>query len=88
MIQYGDQSIDARMVKAPPRKFKLGDYLIGPDGNVLQVVTVQPDIPIWESNHKTKTVVIFKSAAGTIIPVNGLSGTFEIMRPKHVSTAA
>lgn len=81
-IMFKDKSIEARVVKAPPRKFKLGDFLVGPTGELLQVVTVQPDCPLWESNTRTKTVVIFKTAAGTIIPVNGLNGTFEILRPR------
>ena len=87
-IVFKDKSFNARIVKAPPRKFKLGDFLVGPTGELLQVVTVQTDIPMWESHIKTKTVVIFKTAADTIIPVNGLTGTFEILRPRNVSAAA
>lgn len=82
-ITFKDKSINARMVKAPPRKFRIGDFIVGPTGELLEVVTVQTDIPMWESNIKTKTVVIFKTAADTIIPVNGLTGIFEILRPKN-----
>ncbi len=81
-IVFKDKSINARMVKTYPRKFKLGDFLVGPTGELLEVVTVQTDVPMWESPTKTKTVVIFKSAADTIIPVNGLTGMFNVLRPK------
>jgi hypothetical protein len=84
-IVFKDEQINARVVKTYPRKFKIGDFLVGPSGELLKVVTVQTDIPMWESSTKTKTVVIFKTAADTLIPVNGLSGTFEILRPKRLS---
>lgn len=84
-IKYGNELIDTRLVKTFPRKFKLGDFILGPNGEPLKVVTVQNDVPVWESTRKTKTVVIFKSAAGTIIPVNGLSGQFDVLRPRRVS---
>jgi hypothetical protein len=81
-VKFGNETIDAKVIKATPRKFKLGDLIVVPGGETLRVVTVQKDIPLWESNTKTKTVVIFKSAAGTIIPVNGLFGMFDVLRPR------
>lgn len=81
-LQYGNETINAKIVKTYPRKFKLGDFILGPDGNALKVVTVQNDVPIWESNSKTKTIVIFKTAAGMVVPVNGMSGLFEVLRPR------
>lgn len=84
-IRFGNKTVDARIVRTYPSKFKLGDFIIGPSGEPLEIVTVQKDCPLWESNTKTKTVVIFKSATGTIIPVNGLSGVFEVMRPRRMA---
>jgi hypothetical protein len=83
-IVFKDEKIDARVIKAYPRKFKLGDFIVGPTGELLKVVTVQNNCPMWESNTKTKTVVIFKSAADVLIPVNGLSGLFDVLRPRKV----
>lgn len=82
-IKYGNEMIQARMVKTYPSKFRIGDFLLGPDGTPLKVVTVQSQCPLWESQTKTKTVVIFQRADGMIVPVNGMQGVFSILRPKR-----
>jgi hypothetical protein len=86
-IRFGNKTVDARIVRTYPSKFRLGDFILV-NGEPIEVVTVQKDCPLWESPTKTKTVVIFKTAAGNIIPVNGLSGVFEVMRPKSFSSGA
>ena len=82
-VKFGDQELNVRSVKTEPTKFRINDLLVGPDGMLLKVVTVQTGCPIWESNHKSKCVVIFENALGMVIPANGLSGQFQILRPRY-----
>ena len=84
-ITFAGQLLQCRKVHTYPSRFKLGDILIGPGGNLLKVVTVQCNIPVWEDNHKVKTAVVFETQDKTIVPVPGINGVFDILRPRKVA---
>ncbi len=81
-IKFRDQIINCRQVKTTPSHFKLGDIVMGPGGNLLEVKTVQNDCPVWESNTRTKCAVVFETDARVMIPVPGISGTFTVFRKR------
>lgn len=80
-IRFGDQLLNCRQLTTYPSRFKLGDIVLGPNGILLKVVTVQT-VPYFEDLNKYKTVVIFETANHEVIPVNGLTGQFNLFRPK------
>ncbi len=80
MIKFRDQVLRCRNLKTYPSRFKLGDLILGPGGQLLEVVTVQRDCPIWESNHKTKTAVVFLTENKQLVPVDDLKGQFDVYR--------
>lgn len=82
-IKFANELLDCRSVQTYPSHFRLGDILIGPEGMLLKVVTVQPNCPIWESSTKTKTAVVLKTEDGQIVPTTDLSGTYSLLRPRR-----
>lgn len=82
-ITFGNKVINCRAVpNTLPSKFKLDDIILLKGGTPVKVVTVQRDCPVWESNRACKTVVIFQDADGQLIPINGISGFYTVMRKK------
>lgn len=80
-VKFGDKTMNVRSKMVMPTRFKLNDLLVGPNGTLLQVVTVQTGCPIWESNRRTKCVIVLKSALGTLIPTDNLAGHYQVLRP-------
>lgn len=83
-ITFDNKAVDVRTVETSPRRFRIGDIIQGPGGMLLKVVTVQNDCPYFENLNKTKTVVILVDESGQLVPINGMSGTFRIWRPRNV----
>lgn len=84
-IRFDNKAVDVRALETYPSRFKLGDYIQGPQG-ILKVVTVQNDVPYFENLSKKKTVVVFVDESGQQIPVNGLFGKFQVFRPQKVTS--
>lgn len=84
-VRFADEIINCRSVNCMPSKFKLGDILVGPNGILLKVVTVQKDCPIWESTHRTKCAVVFELQDRTIVPVPEMHGQYNVLRPKKAA---
>lgn len=82
LVKFQGKVTDCRPLVTTPGRFKLGDLMIGPDGMILEVATVQRGVPIWESNRYCKCVVIFRDETNDIIPVHGMRGEHRIYRPK------
>jgi hypothetical protein len=80
-IRFDNKTVDVRTLDTYPSRFKLGDFIQGPTG-LLKVVTVQSDCPYIENLNHKKTVVIFVDESGQQIPVNGMFGKFQILRPQ------
>lgn len=80
-IQFNNKAVDVRTLETYPSRFKIGDYLEGPEG-ILKVVTVQNDVPYFEDLTKKKTVVVLVNESGLLIPINGMFGKFRVFREK------
>jgi hypothetical protein len=80
-IRFDNKAVDVRTLETYPSRFKIGDYLDGPEG-MLKVVTVQSDVPYFEDLSKKKTVVILVNESGSLIPINGMFGKFRVYREK------
>lgn len=81
IVKFDDQEIQVRRVKILPSHLKIDDFIEGPGGSLLRVLTVQCDCPIWESNHKTILAVLVETEQHAKIPLNGvLSGKVRIYR--------
>lgn len=81
-IRFNNKAVDVRTLQTYPSKFKLGDFIQGPDGMMLQVATVQSDVPYIENLNHKKTVVIFNTENGVQVPVNGMFGKYTVYRSK------
>lgn len=81
-VKFAGDIVNCRSVKTYPSHFRLGDILIGPEGTLLKVVTVQTGCPIWESTTKTKTAVVLETEDGSLVPTTNLSGQYELLRPR------
>jgi hypothetical protein len=81
-IRFDNKAVDVRTLETYASKFRIGDFIQGPDGNMLKVVTVQSSVPYIENLNHTKTVVILVDESGSLIPVNGMPGKYRIFRSK------
>lgn len=81
-IRFDNEAVDVRSVQTYPSRFKIGDYIQGPDGSMLRVVTVQSGVPYFENLNHTKTVVILADGSGSLIPINGMFGKHTVYRRK------
>lgn len=79
-IRFDNKAVDVRTLETYPSKFKLGDFLQGPEG-ILKVVTVQT-VPYFENLNKKKTVVVLVDESGQLIPINGMFGKYRVFRSK------
>lgn len=86
-IEFQNLVLDCRSIQVNARKLKLNDLIEVEDtGNLLKVVTVQNDCPVWESNTRLKCAIVVESEDHSIIPVSDVQGTFHVYRPvKHRS---
>lgn len=83
IVKFRNQLVNCRALTTTPGRFKIGDLVIGPDGMILEVATVQTHVPIWESNYHSKCVVIFRTEDDDLIPVHGITGPETIYRPRQ-----
>ena len=83
-IKFRGNVLDCRKVVTSPGRFRLGDIVLGPEGNLLEVKTIQKDCPIFESMTRTKCVVVFETESGACVPVNGIAGTFTVFRRRGI----
>ena len=79
-IKYRGEIRKVRRLSTTPGRFKLGDIVMGPDGILLEVKTVQRHCPIWESTNRSKCVVIFETESGACVPVHNIQGHFTLFR--------
>ncbi len=84
-ILFAGNILKCRNVKTYPSRFRLGDILVGPNGTLLKVVTVQSGCPVWEDSRKTKTAVVFELQDRTIVPVPEMHGQYNVLRPKKAA---
>ncbi len=83
-IQFAGDILECRQIDTEPSRFKLGDIVVGPNGNLLKVITVQKDCPMWESTRRVFTAFLFETETHTKVPVRNLHGTFHVLRPAGV----
>lgn len=81
IIQFGTKAIDTRHMDVATGSIRNGD-LIHVNGELLEVLTIQRDCPMWESNRRTFTMFTCKDASNHTLPVRDLYGVVEIFRPK------
>lgn len=81
-IRFNNKAVDVRTLQTYPSKFRIGDFIQGPDGMMLQVATVQSDVPYIENLNHKKTVVIFNAENGVQVPVNGMFGKYTVYRSR------
>lgn len=79
-IKFRGKIESCRRISTTPGRFKLGDIVMGPNGMLLEVKTVQRDCPVWESNNRSKCVVVFETEDGTCVPVDNISGNYTLFR--------
>jgi hypothetical protein len=82
-IRFDNKAVDVRTLETYPSRFHVGDYIQGPDGTMLKIVTVQKDVPYFEDLSKKKTVVVLVNESGSLIPINGMFGKHRIYRERH-----
>ena len=80
-VKFGNNLIEARHTQMATGSIRNGD-LIHLNGELLQVVTIQRDIPMWESNRRTFTMFTCQDAEKHMVPVRDLYGVVEVFRPK------
>lgn len=80
-VSFGTETINARHMDVATGSIRNGD-LIHLNGELLRVLTVQRDCPMWESNRRTFTMFTCQDADNHMIPVRDLYGVVEIFRPK------
>lgn len=81
-IRFDNKAVDVRTVETYPSKFRIGDFIQGPNGSMLKVATVQCSVPYIENLNHTKTVVILVDESGSLIPINGMFGKYRVYRPR------
>lgn len=79
-VTFAGQEVNVKRVETFPSRFKLNDFLVGPNGMLLKVVTVQRDCPYFENLNRSKTVVILETESGARVPINGMFGKYSILR--------
>ena len=80
-IKFGNKEVDARHLALATGSVKCGDLMVTPKGMV-EVITVQRNVPIWESNRRTITMFTTRDADGHVIPMRDIYGVVEIFRPR------
>jgi ASC-1-like (ASCH) protein len=80
-IKFGERFVNARHMDLATGSVKTGD-LIHFNGELLEVVTVQRDCPMWESTRRTFTMFTCKDASQHMVPIRDLYGVVEVFRPK------
>lgn len=81
-INYAGKVIDCRQVETYATRLRINDFLVGPGGVLLKVLTVQPGCPVWESNRRTKTAVLVETEDHTKIPLSEFSTSVKVLRPR------
>ena len=80
-VQFGTKQVPAKHLDLATGSIRNGD-LIALNGELLEVVTIQRDIPMWESNRRTFTMFTCQDAEKHMVPVRDLYGVVEVFRPK------
>lgn len=80
-VKFNGKSMEVRQLNTYAGKTRLNDLIVGPQGILLKVVTVQTDCPVWESNRKTFTAMLVQTEDGIQIPLRP-SGKISILRPR------
>ena len=81
IVKFAEKELQVRAHETYPSRLRPTDLLIGPGGSLLEVLTVQSNCPIWESNRTTICAVLVRTEQNKLIPLNGvLSGKVKIYR--------
>lgn len=81
-VRFDNENLTVKPVTTSPGRFRFNDLLVGPDGILLKVVSVCHNAPTWESNFKTKCVVLLETENHVRFVVDSLTGKYNVMRPK------
>jgi hypothetical protein len=80
-VKFGDHFVNAKHMDVATGSIRNGD-LLNLNGEILEVVTVQRDCPMWESRRRTFTMFTCKDAEQHMVPIRDLYGVVEIFRPR------
>jgi len=80
-IRFNGKTVEVKQINTYAGRCRLNDLIVGPQGILLKVVTVQPDCPVWESNRKTFTAMLVQTEDGISIPLRP-SGKISVLRPR------
>lgn len=83
-LKYRGEIISVTTKTLYPGKFNIGDIVLGPAGILLEVLTVQSDCPVFSkyNPNSSKCVVILETEDHTMLPINGMSGQYNVYRRK------
>ncbi len=80
-VKFGQSSIPVKHMDVATGSIRNGD-LLALNGELLEVVTIQRDIPMWESRRRTFTMITCRDAERHLVPIRDLNGIVEIYRPR------
>ena len=82
-IKFNGSVIKCRQVETYATRLRINDFLVGPNGVLLKVLTVQPHCPMWESNRKQFTAVLVETEDHTKIPLRDFADMVKVLRPSR-----